>query len=350
MLLTDHDDFDYEIIKKESNLIIDTRGVFKPSKKLSMHNSNNIGHIGCGYWGKNIIKTLYEMECLYGIADTNQESLDDIRKNVSKDIPFYDTDTLIASSELKAITLATPAETHYEIGMKILESGKNLYVEKPLTLNFNEAKNMVDYAHKNKLTLQVGHLMIYHPAFKKLKDLIKKDYFGKILYIFSNRLKWGKVRDFENVIWSFAPHDISMISYLLDSKLQLENAYSKKLIPGTEDTAHIFLSSNSGTHCHINCSWLNPFKEFKFCIVGDKQSAVYDDGNDFISIFETDLLSSSNSQWEAPGFEKLQFDSSIKPLTAALEDFITSCDNLTVPLASGRNGLEVVKLLECING
>tara|TARA_B100002019_G_C21261469_1_gene596982 strand:+ start:768 stop:1727 length:960 start_codon:yes stop_codon:yes gene_type:complete len=307
-----------------------------------------IGHIGCGYWGRNIIKTLNDMGCLYGVSDNNLNHIEDIKKEFSDNINSFETNEMISSSEVKGITLATPAETHFEIGMQVLESGKNLYVEKPLTLDIEEAKTMVDFAIKNKLILQVGHLMIYHPAFKLIKKMINEKFFGDILSISSNRLKWGKVRSFENVAWSFAPHDISMISYLLDSNLRLESCYLKKLTPGTEDTAHIFLSSDNGTNCHIYCSWLNPFKEFRFCIVGNKNSAVYLDGNDFIDIFKTDMSSEDNN-WAPPHSKKMKIDKTVKPLREALSDFTESCWTSKQPLASGLNGLEVVDILQSVN-
>ncbi len=307
-----------------------------------------IGHIGCGYWGKNIIRTLHNMNFLAGVADTSEESIQNIKTEISESIQSLNPEEIIACKEIQAITLATPAETHFELGMQVLNSGKHLYVEKPLTLNFEEAKTMTDFANKKNLILQVGHLMIYHPAFRLLKKFIKEKFFGNIIYISSNRLKWGKVRDYENVTWSFAPHDISMISFLLDSNLKLEKYYSKKLTPGTEDTSHIFLSSEEGINCHIYCSWLSPFKEFKFCIVGTEHSATYTDGDDHINIYETEL-NLDRSNWNAPNSKRFDIDNSILPLNEALNDFVKSCQNSTQPMASSLNGLEVVKLLEETN-
>ena len=310
-----------------------------------MHSNQDIIHIGCGYWGQNIARSLQSLGALHSVCDLNSSLAKGFAKEINTKVISFD-DAL--SSEARGITLATPAENHFESGLQVLSAGKNLYIEKPVTLNLSEAIELKALAKKNGLIVQVGHLLLYHEAFRVIKKLIDTQFLGEIIYIYSNRLSWGKIRKFENIFWSFAPHDISLLNFLIQESLTLKNFYSSKLLGNNiEDVGHIFLSSNSGINCHINVSWLHPIKEHKLTIIGQKKSVQFiDDGRDFIEVFSNEEKIITEEKLPSLKKEKMFFNSKELPLTIALKSFISSIKNNTTPLASIDNGIEVVKILE----
>ena len=183
-----------------------------------MNAGKHIGLIGLGYWGKNILRNLYELGVIHTACDFEQDIISE-RKETFQDIN-YSTDfgDVIKEPDIKAVVIATPAVTHYELVKQALMEGKDVFVEKPLALTVKEGEELVDLAEKEDRILMVGHILQYHPAVIKLKELISSGELGKIQYIYSNRLNIGKLRTEENILWSFAPHDISVILMLLDEE------------------------------------------------------------------------------------------------------------------------------------
>ncbi len=173
--------------------------------------------VGGGYWGKNHIKTLYDIDCLGGIVETDSI----LRKkynNLYPEINFYDKiEKSLDDDSCSGYVVATPASTHYEIAKLILHSNKHLLIEKPFTLDVSHAEELVTLSKKKKVNLMVGHLLLFHPAILKIKEMVLDGKIGKLKYIYSNRLNFGKVRDNENVFWSLAPHDISLFQFFTDS-------------------------------------------------------------------------------------------------------------------------------------
>jgi len=171
----------------------------------------SIAIVGAGNWGKNLIRNFFELNALKVICDQDNSSL----KQMQKLYPSCDFSTSLADvlsrDDISGVVVATPAETHFQLAQKVLQSGKHVFVEKPLTLSGKDAAELIALAHKNNLVLMVGHLLQYHPAFVKLKQLAQEGELGRINYIYSHRLNLGKIRREENILWSFAPHDISMI-------------------------------------------------------------------------------------------------------------------------------------------
>ena len=183
-----------------------------------MKTEKNIGLIGLGYWGKNILRNLHELGVLHTACDSEQYIISE-RKETFKDINYStDFDDVIKEPDIKAVVIAAPAATHYELVKQALLAGKDVFVEKPLALTVKEGEELVDLAEKENRILMVGHILQYHPAVIKLKELISSGELGKIQYIYSNRLNIGKLRTEENILWSFAPHDISVILMLLDEE------------------------------------------------------------------------------------------------------------------------------------
>jgi len=237
-----------------------------------------IAVIGSGYWGKNLIRNYHHLGALKLICDKSETVLEGFRK----EYPGVDTclalNDILSRTDIHGVAVATPSETHHTLAREVLLSGKNVYVEKPLAMDFREGKDLIRVAKENGRILMVGHLLQYHPAFVKLKELSKAGELGRINYIYSNRLNLGKIRREENILWSFAPHDISMILALAgempEAVAAIGGNYLHKKIA---DVTTTHLEFPSGLRAHIFVSWLHPFKEQKLIVVGDRKMAVFDD-------------------------------------------------------------------------
>ena len=239
-----------------------------------------IAVVGSGYWGKNLVRNFHELGALFAICDKDPKVLANFKKMYQGISTIEDIDHLLdnSSMEVDAVAICTPAATHYDLAKRCLLAGKHVFVEKPLALTEEEGRDLIQIAEKNKLTLMVGHILQYHGAVIKLKEVVDSGELGKIQYLYSNRLNIGKIRTEENILWSFAPHDISVILMLLrempESVCATGGEYLQQQIP---DTTLTTLDFPSGVKAHIFVSWLHPFKEQKLVVVGDRKMAVFDD-------------------------------------------------------------------------
>jgi UDP-2-acetamido-3-amino-2,3-dideoxy-glucuronate N-acetyltransferase len=238
-----------------------------------------LGIFGAGRWGINHVRTSSQLLDSNSIivCDFNPEASDKI-KSISPEIKFTTrTEHILENPEINAVIIATPAETHFELAKKALLNGKNVLVEKPITLIPADARELVDLAGKQSRKLMVGHVLLYHPAVRKIKEMIRQNKIGRLQYIYSNRLNLGSVRSEENILWSFAPHDISVIQYLLESNPVYIDAKGADILQTEiEDTTITYLSYPGNIHAHIFVSWLHPFKEQRLVITGDKGIIVFD--------------------------------------------------------------------------
>jgi UDP-2-acetamido-3-amino-2,3-dideoxy-glucuronate N-acetyltransferase len=237
-----------------------------------------IAVVGAGYWGKNLVRNYYELDSLRTVCDTRTEVLTAMQKRFP-DVSFSSNfDEVLADQAVKAVVIALPAECHYEFAAKALRAGKDVFVEKPLALNLDHAKKLNAIALEERKILMVGHLLRYHPAFLKLKEIIDHGDLGRIQYLYSNRLSLGKIRREENALWSFAPHDISMILALCNDMPEHVTAVGHNYLhKHLADVTTTHLSFPSGVNSHIFVSWLHPFKEQKLIVVGEKKMAVFED-------------------------------------------------------------------------
>ncbi|GLI52406.1 Gfo/Idh/MocA family oxidoreductase [Thermodesulfovibrio yellowstonii] len=308
-----------------------------------------IGHIGLGYWGKNIFRNLYELEVLHTACDVSEEVLNEYRKKF-RDVNFtMDYNEILRNPELKAVTIATPAATHYEFVKKALLADKDVFVEKPLALKTTEAKELIKIAEDNKKILMVGHILRYHPAVIKLKEIISSGILGKIQYIYSNRLNIGKLRTEENILWSFAPHDISVILMLLNEEPIKVSAFGGDYLnKGIYDITLTTLEFPNNIKAHIFVSWLHPYKEQKLIVVGSKAMAVFDDVSK-----EKLFLYPHKIEWKEgkiPVAHKAQYEvipfEDGEPLKLELIHFTECINNRQTPLTDGYEGLRVLKILE----
>lgn len=235
-----------------------------------------IAVIGCGYWGKNLVRNFAELGVLVGVCDalqSNAKKLSDLYQ-----VPVLSLEEIFSNEAIKGVVIAAPAAQHAMLTERALKASKHVFVEKPLALQVNQAKQLCDIAKKYNRTLMVGHLLQYHPAFVELKQIVHRGELGKLQYIYSNRLNLGKFRNEENILWSFAPHDISMILGLVgDTPETVYAVGSHHLSPKIADITNTHLAFRNGINAHIFVSWLHPYKEQKLVVVGDRGMAVFDD-------------------------------------------------------------------------
>lgn len=311
--------------------------------------NNKICVVGAGYWGRNHIHTLNVLKILGGVVDSNIEALNEI-KNKYPNIPTYlNLEDAIETGSFEAFTVATPAETHFKISKKIIESKKHVLVEKPLTLDIKEAELLVNLAKKKSVNLMVGHLLLFHPAIRKIKDLINDGRIGKLQYIYSNRLNLGQVRTEENVFWSFAPHDISIFQYFTDSFPISINAYGSSFLQkGIYDSTITQLKYPNDVDGHIFVSWLHPFKEHRLVVIGSDSMISFEDSTkgSMLKLYTKKFTFENGIPEKVDGpVELIDYDEKM-PLTEELSYFMKSIKDKKKPkIANGEHALQVIKVL-----
>jgi len=309
----------------------------------------SIAVVGCGYWGKNLVRNFYELNSLYAICDTDKKRLKSFQEKYPNLNIFSDYKKLLKKPEIEAIVIATPAATHYALAREALLANKDVFVEKPIALNCKEAEELVSLAKGKRKILMVGHILEYHPAVIKLKEIINKGELGKINYIYSNRLNLGKFRTEENILWSFAPHDISIILDLLGEMPTEVSAHGGNYLnPNITDVTVTTMNFPTGTKAHIFVSWLHPYKEQKLIVVGDKKMIVFDDINPKNKLFMYNHKIDWIERLPVPRPEEAQ-PLKVKqkePLKSECEHFIECINSRKTPKTDGNNGLRVLKILE----
>jgi UDP-2-acetamido-3-amino-2,3-dideoxy-glucuronate N-acetyltransferase len=308
-----------------------------------------IGLIGLGYWGKNLLRNFHSLGVLAIACDTNSSIIAD-RKKEFPDVEFTTSpEEVFESTKIAAVAIAAPASSHFDLVRKGLLAGKDVFVEKPLALNVAQGEELVALAEKTKQIIMVGHVLRYHPAVRKLKSLVAEGQLGKIQYIYSNRLNIGKLRTEENILWSFAPHDISVILSILEEEPTKVTAFGGAYLnEGVSDTTMTALEFKNGVKGHIFVSWLHPFKEQKLVVVGSHGMAVFDDMSQ-----EKLFLYPHKIEWKdgkTPVAQKADYvvvpTERGEPLKLELEHFIECVEKRKTPLTDGREGLKVLRILE----
>ncbi|MCO6390168.1 Gfo/Idh/MocA family oxidoreductase [Aliihoeflea aestuarii] len=236
-----------------------------------------IAVVGCGYWGKNLVRNFAELGALRAVVDADPATANEMGTRFQ--VPVMSLDEAIASDAIDAIATASPAAVHHDIAVRAMESGKSVFVEKPIALSLSDGEAMQAAAARTGKILMVGHLLQYHPAYRKLRDLVEEGAIGRLKYVYSNRLSMGKLRTEEDVVWSFAPHDISMILGLVEGEAPSDvAAHSAGIVSdGLADSAHLHLTFASGLKAHVFTSWLHPMKEHRFVAIGETGCLVFDD-------------------------------------------------------------------------
>jgi len=308
----------------------------------------NIAMIGCGYWGKNLARNFHEIGNLKAVCDPNPQTAENFRNLY--DVPALSWEEVLADKEINAVALAVPAEMHYGMAIAAMEKGKHVYVEKPIALDVSEAEMMVAKSEETNLTLMVGHLLQYHPVFRKLKELVNNGKIGNVEYIYSNRLSLGKVRREENVLWSFAPHDISMVLALANEEPNKVTATGKSYLgQDVEDITTANLEFPNGLKAHIFSSWTHPFKEQRLVVIGNKGMLTFEDHQPWEEKLTYYAHSFDKGERETvptkAGAEHIVVDQG-EPLKDECQHFVDSIVNEKAPRTDGAEGLRVLKVLD----
>jgi UDP-2-acetamido-3-amino-2,3-dideoxy-glucuronate N-acetyltransferase len=304
--------------------------------------------VGVGYWGKNLVRNFHELGALEALCDADPSAeaaftgrYEGVRfeRNYAK---------LLSDPSVHAVALATPAVTHYEMAKAALEAGKDVLVEKPLAVDVKHGEDLVKLAEAKGRILMVGHILRYHPAILKLKQLIKDGVLGKINYLYSNRLNIGKIRTEENILWSFAPHDISVILSLLDEMPSRVSCQGSAYL--SQDVADVTLSHfqfPSGVQAHIFVSWLHPIKEQRLVVVGSEKMAVFDDTAENKLVLYPHRVEWKNRIPTAvkADAEAVALDNR-EPLRAECQHFLDCVETRTSPVSNGAEGLRVLRVLD----
>ncbi len=314
-----------------------------------MERDRFVGQVGLGYWGKNIFRNLYELGVLSIACEANRSLIEEFKSHYSE-VEYTDSfDRILSDPKVKAVVISTPSVTHYELAKKSLLAGKDVFVEKPLALKVREGEELVDIAKRNERVLMVGHILQYHPAIKELKRLVSSGELGQIQYIYSNRLNVGRLRTEENILWSFAPHDVSVILMLVEEEPEKIFAFGGDYVNrGIYDTTLTGLEFRNGIKAHIFVSWLHPYKEQKFVVVGSKGMAVFDDMTDeklFIYPHEIEWRDGKTPVAKKADPRVIPVEMK-EPLKEEMRHFIECVRERKKPLTDGEEGVRVLKILE----
>ncbi len=315
---------------------------------------SRVGVVGLGYWGPNLAR------CFHVLAQADLrwccDSSASARERAQLMFPearmtdrFED---LLEDKQLDAIVLATPVPTHAELARRVLDAGKHCFVEKPLAQSVADAEQAVAAAERAGRTLMVGHVFIYHPAVRKLKELTDAGELGEVRCIYSSRLNLGKLRADENALWSLGPHDMSILLDIVGEEPHELSARGEcYLRPGVEDVVFCFMRFPSGIAAHLHLSWLDPRRERLFTVVGSKRMATFDDlaGEGKVALYDKGFDEDTHSYGEyvtRNGDIFLPSISSAEPLRLECEHFLDAIQTGVPPRSDGHNGLQVVRMLE----
>ncbi|MDH3627004.1 MAG: Gfo/Idh/MocA family oxidoreductase [Acidobacteriota bacterium] len=304
--------------------------------------------VGAGRWGMNHIRTLAGLGCLGGIVEANRVTREELAQAYPGVKIFADLSAAFDEA-FDGFTVATPAETHYAIAREIIERGRPVLVEKPIALTSEHARELKTLARQRQVNLMVGHVMLFHPAMRKIKDLIDGGKIGKLAYLYSNRLNLGAVRTEENILWSFAPHDISLFQYFIgEMPREVVSRGGAFVQPHLHDSTMTVLTYPDNVVGHIFVSWLHPFKEHRLVVIGSKGMLSFEDSSESkeIRFHEKgiDWVRGAPIKREGPT-ETVPYDARM-PLTEELSYFVAHLDGTPVEMSDGQNAQDVLEILE----
>lgn len=311
--------------------------------------NDQVAVIGCGYWGKNLVRNFHQLRALGCICDADQEAL-------HREAGLYPQariaprfEDVLADETIRSVVIATPAARHYAQVKQAILHGKNVFVEKPLALRYGEGQELVELAGARGIVLMVGHVLEYHPAVVILKDLIRRGELGQVWYIYSNRLNLGKVRQEENILWSFAPHDISVICSLVGAEpVSVSASGGQYLQPEIMDVTVTNLLFGDGVRAHIFVSWLHPYKEQRLVVMGDRKMAVFNDTavDGKLKVYDKGIEWRAGAPVPRQTAETTLFFDPSEPLRLECEHFLNCVRGGCRPLTDGASALRVLKVLE----
>jgi len=305
-----------------------------------------IAVVGAGNWGINLVRNLRDLGVLSHVA----ESVGDLRSRAGVEAPdaeLHEDYAALLDLEIDAVAIATPVPTHHEMAKAFLEAGKDVFVEKPMTLASEDASDLVRVAEERSRILMVGHLLLYQPAIQWIKECIDSGELGRIYSLHQERVKLGRARYVENVTWSLGVHDIAALLYLAGKKpIDAFASGHCGLQERVEDDVYVHLEFPDGMKAHLHNSWLWPENRRGLTVIGERGMLVYDEVNQRVIRHEKKIDSDLNN---VDGGESVVFEGSGQPLRLELEHFLECVTNRTPPRSDGQNGLDVVRVLESLN-
>ena len=312
-----------------------------PEKELP-----SLAVVGCGYWGRNLVRHFRNAGCLRVVCDATPSGRG-TAANLAPEAKIVESFEEVVRSDLLGVIIATPAETHYDLARRALESGKDVLVEKPLALTHEQGAELVRLADVNRRILMVGHVLEYHPAMVRLGELIRGGELGKVCYISSNRLNLGKVRREENILWSFAPHDIAIILRFIGSMPFQVAAHGGSYVQANiADVTVTHLLFDNGVRSHIYVSWLHPYKEQRLVVIGSRKMASFDDVSKQLVLYDQRVELREGSPIPIKGEGEVISFGGDEPLLLECRAFLNAIMTREPPLTDGLSGQRVLKVLE----
>lgn len=317
--------------------------------------------VGLGYWGPNLLRTFNNLNALAAAFDLDAKNIKKLAKDPVYKHIYFDTEwqKCLGRDDVDGIVVATPPNTHFDIAKESILGGKHVFIEKPMTLDVKEAEELVELAKKHNKIILVGHIFLYSPEIIKLKEIVQKKSFGEIQYIYTRRLNLGKIQSPANVIQDLAPHDISILDYILESKCRRVQSFAKAHVIDTEDVAFINMEYENGVICHAHLSWLDPLKLRDIVVVGTKQMVICESGRQKIKLYnkkvDIDKRQHLTNQSYADHLMNYEFGDvispyiqSYEPMAAECQEFLNCIDKNNRPLSDEHMGLSVVKTLDAM--
>ena len=298
--------------------------------------------LGCGLWGRNIVRNFYNLEVLHSVCDLDEENLNKVKEQYSGVHTTSDFNEILNNPEITAVAVVTPSHTHFNMVKKVLDSGRHVYVEKPISTSAKEAEELKKIAEEKGLVLMVGHLLLYHPAVNRLKMLVDEGVLGDIVYAQSDRLNVNYFKNDRSVMWDLAPHDVSMMAYVIGQEpkqvISAVGCSSEK--NEIMDITHLSIEFEKGAIGQITDSWITPMKHVRLLVRGTKATAILDD-----TLQENKLQVFDNKK--DGSITDIHIDYlEIEPLKLECQHFVACCEKGTKARSDGDNGFSVVRILE----
>jgi len=305
--------------------------------------TTKVAVIGAGNWGKNLINNFLELEALSAVAESQPELQGRLKKDMPE-VPIYEDFRQVPFEQIDAVAIATPAPTHFEVASYFLENGKDVFVEKPMTLASRDAIDLHTFAQKHDRVLMVGHLLLYQPAIQFIKQFISEGRLGKLFHLHQERKKLGRARYVENVTWSLGVHDIAVLLYLVGEQPKHIFASGHCGLQKTvEDDVYVHMQFVDGVKAHLHNSWLWPENRRQLTIVGEKGMLVFDEINSRVTYHNKTIDADLNNCDQG---SEVVFEGTEPPLKLELQHFLDCVASRSTPISDGQNGIDVVTTLE----
>jgi predicted dehydrogenase len=316
------------------------------SHSQNLNKPTLVAVVGCGYWGKNLVRNFHQLGAL-GLVCEPTESGALAAQNLSPDVPICESFDDVLRAPVHGVVIASPAETHYDLALRALESGKDVFVEKPLALAAHQGQQLLNLAEANQRILMVGHVLEYHPGIEAIGEMVSTGELGPLRYVYSNRLSFGKIRREENILWSFAPHDVAVILRLMGSMpFQVNACGGSYLQPNIADVTITTLLFDNGVRAHIHVSWLHPFKEQRLVVIGERAMVSFDDVSKRLTLYRHRVEVQNGQSVPVPSEGELVSYPDDEPLRKECQAFLAAIATRRPPVTDGASGLRVLKVLQ----